>query len=145
MNHPRMLAPAAVVLVALAASGCGHATTRHPRTAATPVCAHITTDIHGDHVARGHRPCILTTTPHHGHDHTHVVVFHHTTAAHTPTPTATSPVNLTKHTPAAHATVKPLKPVPARPPVRLAKPPAPAHTAPKPPAPKLAKPAKPKK
>jgi hypothetical protein len=146
MNRSRLLAPAVVVLVAAVATGCGRATTRHPRVSSTPVCSHVTTDAHGDYVTRGHRPCILTTPPP-AHGHAHVVVVHRTTVVHTPTPTpkTTPTVNLTNHTPPAHAPAKPLKSVPARTPVHLAKPPAPAHSAPKPAAPKLAKPSKPKK
>jgi hypothetical protein len=128
MNRSRLLAPAALVLVAALATGCGRTTTSH--THGTPVCAQVTTSAHGDYVAPGHRPCLLTTPR---PARRHVTVVHHTTVAH---PATTAPANLTKPpTP----TAKTLKPVPTRPPVHLNKPPAPA---PKAAPPKAAKPSK---
>ncbi|WP_329368845.1 hypothetical protein OG896_24860 [Streptomyces sp. NBC_00669] len=107
----RLLAPAAVLLVAGLATGCGRALTHPPHTTSTPVCTHVTTTVNGDYVTAGRRPCLLTTSP----------------PAHT---TVTRPANTTATAPTNRSTTptKTVKPTPTRTPVHLSKTAAPAKT-----------------
>ncbi|MEC3995052.1 hypothetical protein VSR01_16525 [Actinacidiphila sp. DG2A-62] len=64
MNHPRLLAPAALALAAvLALAGCSASTKHtHSHSHGTPVCAHVSHyRTGGAYVPAGYRPCILTT------------------------------------------------------------------------------------